>query len=181
MHILLSREEKVSVLSHFWQMRLLSIEFQRMSKIILQVGVKILLQKEAGKYLLLRRSLTKYPDIIGRWDIVGGRINPGTSLLENLRREIQEETGLTLVGEPQLIAAQDIIRSADKHVVRLTYTGKAAGEVVLDTSENDAFAWYTMEELQRLKDVDMYFKELLTQKILQLNHADRAVEAAAAL
>jgi len=42
----------------------------------LQVGVKVLLKNKAGQYLLLRRALEKYPEIQGRWDIVGGRINP---------------------------------------------------------------------------------------------------------
>jgi ADP-ribose pyrophosphatase YjhB (NUDIX family) len=131
---------------------------------ILQVGVKILLKNKEGKYLLLRRSLKKYPDIRGRWDIVGGRINIGTPLIENLQREVQEETGLMLVGEPRLVAAQDILRSPEKHVVRLTYVGEAAGEIALDTSENDTYRWYSREELLKLDDVDVYFKALLDGK-----------------
>jgi ADP-ribose pyrophosphatase YjhB (NUDIX family) len=129
--------------------------------IILQVGVKALLKNKEGKYLLLRRSLEKYPDIKGRWDIVGGRIEPGTPLIENLKREIKEETGLELIGEPRLIAAQYILRSPGKHVVRLTYVGEASGEVRLDTSENDLHKWYSPDELAILADVDIYFKQLL--------------------
>src|SRR3989344_8931904 len=93
------------------------------NKADLQVGVKILLKNKDGKYLLLRRSLKKYPEIQGRWDIVGGRINPGSTLLENLKREVKEETGLTLTGTPRLLAAQDILRNNGRHVVRLTYLG----------------------------------------------------------
>jgi ADP-ribose pyrophosphatase YjhB (NUDIX family) len=128
---------------------------------ILQVGVKILLKNEDGKYLLLRRSLEKYPDIKGRWDIVGGRINPGTTLLENLQREVSEETGLEIIGAPTLIAAQDILRKAGHHIVRLTYVGDARGDIKLDTSENDMYKWHSKEELLALDDVDTYFKELL--------------------
>lgn len=134
--------------------------------ISLQVGVKILLKNEEGKYLLLRRSLEKYPDIKGRWDIVGGRIETGETLVENLKREVLEETGLKLVGAPKLLAAQDILRKAGYHVVRLTYTGEASGEVLLDKSENDIYKWYSREELLELEDVDMYFKELLLNKSL---------------
>lgn len=134
-------------------------------KIILQVGVKILLRNGKGEYLLLRRSLKKYPDIQGRWDIVGGRINPGTALLENLQREVKEETGLEIVGQPKLIAAQDILRG-DRHIVRLTYTGESKGEVTLDVAENDMFQWYTFEELLKLQDVDVYVKELLDNNLL---------------
>jgi 8-oxo-dGTP diphosphatase len=130
-------------------------------QIILQVGVKALLKNKEGKYLLLRRSLEKYPDIQGRWDIVGGRINPGTTLLENLQREISEETGLRLVGEPRLVAAQDIMRSPGKHVVRLTYIGEVEGGVVLDQTENDMSEWYDWEDIQKIDDLDAYFKEIL--------------------
>lgn len=130
-------------------------------EIILQVGVKILLKSEEGKFLLLRRSLEKYPDISGRWDIVGGRINPGTSLFENLKREVKEETGLELGGQPKIIAAQDIFRKAGHHVVRLTYVGEATGEVVLDTTENDIYRWFSFAELKKMEDLDVYFEELL--------------------
>src|SRR3989338_10844816 len=118
-----------------------------MSEITLQVGVKILLKNDEGKYLLLRRSLEKYPEIVGRWDIVGGRIDAGKTLKENLLREIGEETGLTLIGEPTLIAAQDILRSPEKHVVRLTFLGKATGEIQLDLTENDQYKWHSAEEI----------------------------------
>src|SRR3989344_6009185 len=88
----------------------------------LQVGVKIILQNKEGKILLLHRNWEKYPEVKkdNSWDIVGGRINIGTPLLENLKREIFEETKLNLIKERKLIAAQDILRT-DKHVVRLTY------------------------------------------------------------
>ncbi len=130
-------------------------------EIKLQVGVKILLGNGKGKYLLLRRSLEKYPEVLGRWDIVGGRIDAGKTLIENLTREIKEETDLRLVGKPELIAAQDILRNPNSHVVRLTYLGVAEGEVKLDGEEHDMYKWYSFEELKQLEDLDVYFKELL--------------------
>ena len=142
-----------------------------MTDILLQVGVKILLKNSDGKFLLLRRSLEKYPEIKGRWDIVGGRIDPGIALKENLIREIDEETGLTLVGEPTLIAAQDILRSAGRHVVRLTFVGVARGDILLDTSENDMFQWHTATEIRNHPDLDMYVRELLDNGTLQLPEA----------
>lgn len=135
-------------------------------EVSLQVGVKIVLKNKEGKYLLLRRSLVKYPEVKGRWDIVGGRINLGEPLLENIKREIREETALQLIGTPKLIAAQDILRTPGRHVVRLTYSGLTDGEVVLDINENDMYSWYTLDELSCLDDVDMYFKELLDKGIL---------------
>lgn len=133
----------------------------------LQVGVKILIQNEDGKYLLLRRSLEKYPETSdNRWSIVGGRINPGQTLLENLRREVREECGLTLIDEPVLIAAQDILNVVgypDRHVVRLTYIGKAEGEIVIDAEENDMYQWFSLEELRASNEVDKYLSILLKE------------------
>lgn len=131
-------------------------------EITLQVGVKVLLQNKEGKFLFLRRSLTKYPDVDGRWDIVGGRIEVGTPLLANLKREVKEETGLSIVGKPTLIAAQDILRVPGRHVVRLTYVGLTKGKVRLSDDEHDEFAWLTPAEILKMDDFDVYGKAILT-------------------
>ena len=131
----------------------------------LQVGVKIVLKNKDGKYLILLRSPQKYSNINGMWDIVGGRIEAGTPLLENLKREIFEETKLELKLEPKLIYAQDILRIPGKHVVRLTYTGETSGEPVLDNEHSD-FKWLSLTELKNMEDMDIYFKEVLDKNIL---------------
>jgi 8-oxo-dGTP diphosphatase len=125
----------------------------------LQVGVKILLKNEDNKYLLLRRSKEKYPEVGEQWDSVGGRIDSGTPLLENLKREIKEESNLELIGEPTLIAAQDILK-ADKHVVRLTYIGVALGKIIL-SDEHDEYKWFSYDEMKELVLLDPYVKEIL--------------------
>ena len=128
----------------------------------LQVGVKILLKNKDGKYLVVRRSAEKYPEVGAKWDIVGGRINTGVSLLENLKREVLEETGLEIKYEPKLITAQDILRVEGRHIVRLTYTGFADGEVKLSDEHSD-YQWLSLEEIAKLEPLDKYFKEVLTK------------------
>ncbi len=127
----------------------------------LQVGVKALLLNKEGKYLILHRNIQVYPEVNNPWDIVGGRIDPGTSLLENLKREIFEETKLELVDTPKLLAAQDILKE-DKHVVRLTYTASIEGEPVLET-EHDAYKWLSLEELKVLPGLDSYVKKVINE------------------
>jgi len=131
----------------------------------LQVGVKILLKNKDRKYLVVRRSAEKYPEVGAKWDIVGGRINLGLSLIENLKREVKEETGLEIIYEPKLITAQDILKG-DKHIVRLTYTGFASGEVKLD-EEATEYKWLTLEEISKLEPLDKYFKEVMSKFDLQ--------------
>ena len=129
----------------------------------LQVGVKALLKNSEGKYLLIRRSSEKYPEVGAKWDIIGGRIDPGTTLLENLKREIKEEVNLDLKALPWLVAAQDILKVAGRHVVRLTYIGSIEGEPKITDTDHSEWKWFTLKEIKNLsaEELDSFFKELL--------------------
>lgn len=130
----------------------------------LMVGVKVFLRDSTGRYLLVRRSTTKYPEVPPSWDIPGGRIHVGLSLLENLRREVHEETGLPVLDPVRLIFAQDILRP-DKHVVRLTYMAQTAGDPQLD-SENDDYRWMTLDEIRALPDLDEFARGVVDAELL---------------
>lgn len=135
----------------------------------LQVGVKAALKNPEGKILVLKRSPHKYPEVYkfgDVWDIVGGRIDVTLNLIDNLKREVKEETGLGLKSEPRLMAAQDIMRLSEKHVVRLTYTADTEGEPVLD-EDHSAYKWMSLEELKNLKELDIYFKELVEKGMIE--------------
>ena len=129
---------------------------------LLQVGVKIFLENDKGKFLLLKRSSKRYPEIkiIGEWDIPGGRIIPGTKLFNNLKREVFEETKLEILGAPRLLGAQDILRRKEKHIVRLTYLGKVSGEPILDEEHTD-FKWLTIPEMKRIEKLDEFTREIM--------------------
>lgn len=127
----------------------------------LQVGVKIFLKNKEGKYLLVKRNVETYPTVSGEWDIVGGRIDPGETLIKNLEREVAEETQLQITSTPRLIAAQDIIIGDEKHVVRLSYVGETDGDPVLDTNENVAHEWLTLDEIRNKEGLDTYVREVV--------------------
>lgn len=137
----------------------------------LQVGVKVFLKNEKGEVLLLRRNPKKYPEIGPKWDIVGGRIDIGAPLLENLKREVKEETGLEITSEPKLLYAQDILnveRFPGRHIVRLTYVADTRGEPVVD-HESLEFSWFSVEGMKRIPDgeLDQFTKEVLEKFNLQ--------------
>jgi len=133
---------------------------------ILQVGVKIFLQNKDNKYLLVKRSQEKYKNTKGCWDIVGGRIEIGSNLIDNLKREVMEETKLEIISKPILVYAQDIIPNEEKHVVRLSYVGKTDGDPVLDISENVEYKWLTIDEMKNHEDLDIYVKEIINGGLL---------------
>jgi ADP-ribose pyrophosphatase YjhB (NUDIX family) len=132
----------------------------------LQVGVKIFLKNKDGKFLFLQRNLEKYNEVKkdDSFDIVGGRINLGTPLIENLKREIFEETKLNLTEEPRLLTAQDILRK-DKHVVRLTYIGEIEGEPLLD-EDHISYKWLSIDEINKQEGIDQYSKEVFNNFII---------------
>jgi len=126
-----------------------------------QIGVKVLIQNSLGEYLFLKRSKLILSDPIPGWDIPGGRIEAGEELLEALSREVQEETGHELEGEPKLLAAQDIfVEKRDLHVVRLTYRVQEDVKRVVLSHEHTDFAWFLPKHLQ-----DMTFEPYLDETI----------------
>lgn len=133
---------------------------------ILQVGVKAFLRNKEGKYLLVKRSPVKYPEVPNPWDIVGGRIDPGSPLMDNLKREVKEETGLEIVSEPHLVAAQDILRIEGKHIVRLSYIAETEGEPTLDGVEHTEYKWVTIGEIKQQDKLDKYVREIVERNLI---------------
>lgn len=132
----------------------------------LQVGVKVLLRNAEGKYLLIRRSTDKYQEVQHTWDIPGGRIDSSTELLSNLKREIDEETGLQMMTTPELVGAQDIFNTEqNRHIVRLTYVGNAEGEPRL-SEEHTEYKWVSFGELSTLENLDTYLKQLIGSGVI---------------
>ncbi len=126
----------------------------------LQVGVKVLLQNDKNEYLFIQRTVKMEGETEPHWDIPGGRIDPSEPLMDALRREIDEETGMELSGIPKLLAAQDIfVQAKDLHVVRLTYEAKGSGDVVV-SDEHQKVSWWTSEQALA-QNIDSYVREVL--------------------
>lgn len=125
----------------------------------LQVGVKALIQDEQGKILLLQRSKPFHGEDFCRWDIPGGRIDTEETQEAALRREVKEETNLTLGEIVEVFHVQDILFDPKLHVVRVTYRVKASGEVSISEEHTDA-RWFRIDEIPRAL-TDLYFTEAL--------------------
>lgn len=130
----------------------------------LQVGVKCFIKNGEGKYLLLQRAAPYLShDTDFKWDIPGGRINTGEPHLKALRREIMEETGMSLTGVERIVGSQDILRNPELHVVRLTFIASAEGEIKLDPKEHRDFGWFTLDEIRSM-NIDNFLRPILEGK-----------------
>jgi 8-oxo-dGTP pyrophosphatase MutT (NUDIX family) len=93
---------------------------------------------QRGRVLLLRRSPTD-PWRPGWWNLPGGGLEPGESVLEGARREAREEAGLRLLDAVEVHQIQG-------GRVRLLLALAWSGRVRLDY-EHDDYAWVDPERV----------------------------------
>jgi 8-oxo-dGTP pyrophosphatase MutT (NUDIX family) len=74
-----------------------------MTEKLFHVGIKALLQRPDGTVLVMKTG--PFEGDQAHWDLAGGRISEGERELDTLRREIEEETGLTEFGKPEYFAS----------------------------------------------------------------------------
>lgn len=72
---------------------------------LFQIGAKALIINKGGKILLLDSGDWHLKHQERHWDIPGGRIQEGHSVLETLEREVEEETGIKAIQNPQFFTA----------------------------------------------------------------------------
>lgn len=73
---------------------------------LFHVGVKALIVNEAGQVLLMEEDGSMHvPPQENYWDLPGGRVKQGEVVLETLKREVEEETGITKFSEPEFYTA----------------------------------------------------------------------------
>lgn len=62
------------------------------------LGVRVLIQDDAGKILLVRHGY------VSGWHLPGGGVEKGETAAQAAKKELLEETGLAALDEPELIA-----------------------------------------------------------------------------
>ena len=128
---------------------------------VLQIGVKLILYDPRSEvFLALKRSTLEGCQHRESYDIPGGRLKPGEEPLEALRREVSEETGYVIWGDPVLVSAQNVLSTDSKQVVRLTYMLEDTLDA-LDielSDEHEAYEFLPLEERNE-------FIELLNEAI----------------
>jgi len=102
---------------------------------------------EQGRYLALRRAREPYA---GSWDLPGGFVEAGETPADAIRREIAEETGLTVDVERILGAFASRYGDDGRWTVDVGFEcAVTGGHWTLDPESSDA-AWCPLDELPPL-------------------------------
>ena len=113
----------------------------------LTIGVRAVVRSKEGKFLLVRHTYTP------GWHFPGGGVEPGETIEHALEKELREETGLELRGEPNLHGVF-FNRHVSKHDHVLVYLCEVAGEIPSSppSPEIAEIAFYSLDQLPESVD-----------------------------
>ncbi len=112
-------------------------------------GVVFGLDDSGLKVLLIQRGLEPFA---GRWALPGGFVRPGEDLDQAVRRELQEETGLSRVFLEQLYTFGATGRDPREHVITVAYYAlvRLSDHQVQAATDARHAAWFAVDDLPAL-------------------------------
>ena len=119
-----------------------------MADILQRVAAKALLVNDEGRVLILREANTYVEGTnIGRYGLPGGRIDPGEKFFDGLRREVDEECGLSFEPVKPLYVCEwfPVIRGVKNHITAIFFACRATSVDVKLSDEHDAHKWIEPE------------------------------------
>ena len=94
--------------------------------------------RDGATALLLQRPVDDFRG--GTWELPSGKVDPGEDLDEALRREVAEETGLSVASVSAYLGAFEYTSGSGKRTRQHTWTvAVEPGEIQL--TEHDEYAW----------------------------------------
>lgn len=120
------------------------------------IGVGAVIEDGQGKVLLVRHRPERGGYWQGKWICPGGRLEAGETIEEGIRREVEEETRLTVDLVRPLTPFDRIVRDEEGevtlHVVYIDYLAKLAGGTLEPRSDVGEGRWVTRQELKGIWD-----------------------------
>lgn len=85
------------------------------------------------------------------WTLPGGHVEPNESIVESVRREVKEETGLT-VENPMLCGVKQFPIEGGRYIVFLFRADRFSGEIT--SSEEGEMRWFKRNDIPSLRTTD---------------------------
>jgi len=123
-----------------------------MAEQMFQVAAKGLVRNDQGQVLMVH--IPEWGHNPAHWDLPGGRMDPGETFLETLKRELQEELGVTYTGTPKQLMGMltNITIKVDGILTPLIFMiyevelPKGAKITLDPDSSEDEFRWFSPSE-----------------------------------
>lgn len=115
------------------------------------VAVKALI-KNKDSFLVLKTTDSNQSNNLSGWETPGGRLEVGEEIIDGLKREIKEETGLIVkILFPFNAFSANVGR--EDSIIGINYLAKySEGEVKIDTDEHSNYRWLNISDIRKLKD-----------------------------
>lgn len=112
-----------------------------------------------GKYLACRRA--RHKSLAGLWEFPGGKVEPGETDQDALRREILEELGVEIQVGVHL--ATSFNKAGESDIELVAYRARLSKGDVSASSDHDELRWLTSKELEGVvwAPADVPFVEIL--------------------
>lgn len=115
----------------------------------LTVDVVLATREGFPRVLLIKRAKEPF---VGRWSLPGGFVNENERLIDAAKRELVEETGVTVGDLEQLCAAGDPGRDPRGWTVSVVFFGRVTADEVNAKGADDAAEaeWFRLDQLPEL-------------------------------
>ena len=113
--------------------------------------VKSLVVNSQGEILFVKRKWEERPDVHGKWELPGGKLEFGEQPEHTAKRETREESGYEIEVKkaiPKILTFSKIKEEVNHQLVLLCYHGKLIrGEATLKDHGVSEIKWFKINEI----------------------------------
>jgi len=110
-------------------------------------------EEDSKKYLFLKTNKSK-KDTSNLWGIPAGKVKKGEDLVDAVKREIFEETEISLNIKKIKFIKRIYIKQEKKEFIYDMYYSKVKSKKVKLSKEHSEYRWLTLKESQKMKLIE---------------------------
>lgn len=116
--------------------------------------------RDEGKVLLLKRPADDFMG--GIWELPSGKVEPGESLDEALKREVEEETGLSVEGIEDYLGHFDYLSGRGQKRRQCNFAVDVTAPEPVKLTEHDVYDWMPVSDELPVSDA---VREILSRLV----------------